>query len=80
VNAALEKRMAARKMLERQLLRLHRHAEEQDAGDVRRAAAARRRGQGQARPFHSYTMKQAVEERFILDVLKATRRWTATTS
>ena len=25
---------------ERQLLRLHRHAEEQDAGDVRRAAAA----------------------------------------
>ena len=33
---------------QRQLLRLHRHAQEQDAGDVRRGAAARRRGQGQA--------------------------------
>ena len=33
---------------QRQLLRVHRHAQEQDAGDVRRAAAARRRGQGQA--------------------------------
>ena len=41
VNAALEKRMATRKMLsQRQLLRLHGHTEEQDAGDVRRAAAA----------------------------------------
>ncbi len=33
---------------QRQLLRLHRHAEEQDAGNVRRAAAARGRRQGQA--------------------------------
>jgi type I restriction enzyme, R subunit len=31
------------------------------------------------RPFHSYTMKQAIQERFILDVLEATRRSTATT-
>jgi type I restriction enzyme R subunit len=30
----------------------------------------RRRGQGQAPPFHSYTMKQAIQEGFILDVLK----------
>src|SRR2546428_5590988 len=28
-------------------------------------------GKVKHRPFHSYTMKQAVEERFILDVLKA---------
>jgi hypothetical protein len=49
VNEALEKRMAARKMLTNaQPLRLHRHAEEQDAGDVRRAVAARRRRARQA--------------------------------
>ena len=36
---------------QRQLLRLHRDAEEQDAGDVRRAAAARCRWQGQAQAF-----------------------------
>src|SRR5205085_11151101 len=28
-------------------------------------------GKVRHRPFHSYTMKQAVEERFILDVLKS---------
>jgi type I restriction enzyme R subunit len=27
-------------------------------------------GQVKHRPFHSYTMKQATEERFILDVLE----------
>ena len=32
------------------------------------------------RPFHSYTMKQAIDEGFILDVLKTTRRSTAITS
>ena len=44
--------MEARKMLpERQLLRLHRHAQEQDAGDLRRAAAADgRQGQAPALP------------------------------
>ena len=26
------------------------------------------------RPFHSYTMKQAIQEGFILDVLRTTRR------
>ena len=28
-------------------------------------------GKVKHRPFHSYTMKQAIEERFILDVLKS---------
>jgi type I restriction enzyme R subunit len=37
-------------------------------------------GKVKHRPFHSYTMKQAIEEGFILDVLKATRQSTATTS
>ena len=65
---------------QRQLLRLHRHAEEQDAGDVRRAAAADAEGKVKHRPFHSYTMKQAIQEGFILDVLKNYTPVTATTS
>jgi type I restriction enzyme R subunit len=45
VNAEIEKRISSRKMLaERQLLRLHRHAQEQDAGVVRREARGRRQG------------------------------------
>jgi hypothetical protein len=55
---------------QRQLLRLHRHAEEQDAGDVRRAAAARRRGQGQAQALPQLHHEAGHQERFILDVLK----------
>ena len=72
VNAALEKRMAARKMLanasyfaftatpKNKTLEMFGEPLPPDAeGKVRH------------RPFHSYTMKQAVEEGFILDVLKA---------
>ena len=55
---------------QRQLLRLHRHAQEQDAGDLRRARAAGRTATVKHRPFHSYTMKQAIQEGFILDVLE----------
>ncbi|MBK6733133.1 MAG: type I restriction endonuclease subunit R [bacterium] len=71
VNAALEKRMAARKMLtnasyfaftatpKNKTLEMFGEPLPPDAeGKVRH------------RPFHSYTMKQAVEEGFILDVLK----------
>ena len=56
---------------QRELLCLHRHAQEQDAGDVRRALAAEPDGKVKHRPFHSYTMKQAIQEGFILDVLKS---------
>ncbi len=72
VNAALEKRMAARKMLKNasyfaftatpknKTLEMFGEALPPDAeGNIKH------------RPFHSYTMKQAVEERFILDVLEA---------
>jgi type I restriction enzyme, R subunit len=72
VNEALEKRMAARRMLtnasyfaftatpKNKTLEMFGDALPPDAeGKVRH------------RPFHSYTMKQAIEERFILDVLKA---------
>ena len=72
VNAALEKRMAARKMLanasyfaftatpKNKTLEMFGEALPPDA-----------EGRVRHRPFHSYTMKQAVEEGFILDVLKA---------
>ncbi len=72
VNAALEKRMAARKMLtnasyfaftatpKNKTLEMFGEPLPPDA-----------EGKVKHRPFHSYTMKQAVEERFILDVLKS---------
>jgi len=71
INAALEKRMAARKMLtnasyfaftatpKNKTLEMFGEALPPDA-----------EGKVKHRPFHSYTMKQAVEEGFILDVLK----------
>lgn len=72
VNRELERRMAARKMLanasyfaftatpKNKTLEMFGEAVPPDAeGKVRH------------RPFHSYTMKQAVEERFILDVLRS---------
>ncbi|NLV40519.1 MAG: type I restriction endonuclease subunit R [Candidatus Hydrogenedentes bacterium] len=71
VNAALEKRMAARKMLrnasyfaftatpKNKTLEMFGEALPPDA-----------EGRVRHRPFHSYTMKQAVQEGFILDVLR----------
>ncbi len=71
VNDALEKRMAARKMLtnasyfaftatpKNKTLEMFGSALPPDA-----------EGKVKHRPFDSYTMKQAIEERFILDVLK----------
>ncbi len=72
VNEALQKRMAARKMLsnasyfaftatpKNKTLELFGDALPPDA-----------EGKVKHKPFHSYTMKQAIDERFILDVLKA---------
>jgi len=72
VNEALERRMAGRKMLtnasyfaftatpKNKTLEMFGEALPPDA-----------EGKVKHRPFHSYTMKQAIEERFILDVLKA---------
>lgn len=71
VNQALEQRMAARKMLtnasyfaftatpKNKTLEMFGEALPPDA-----------QGKVKHKPFHSYTMKQAIEERFILDVLK----------
>jgi type I restriction enzyme R subunit len=72
VNEALEKRMAARKMLtnasyfaftatpKNKTLEMFGEPLPPDA-----------EGKVKHKPFHAYTMKQAIEERFILDVLKA---------
>ena len=72
VNEALAKRMAARKMLtnasyfaftatpKNKTLEMFGEPLPTDA-----------EGKVKHKPFHSYTMKQAIEERFILDVLKA---------
>lgn len=71
VNEVLEKRMAARKMLtnasyfaftatpKNKTLEMFGEALPSDA-----------EGKVKHRPFHSYTMKQAIEEGFILDVLR----------
>ena len=71
VNAALEKRAASRKLLANasyfaftatpkpKTLEMFGEALPPDA-----------EGRVRHRPFHSYTMKQAIEERFILDVLR----------
>jgi type I restriction enzyme R subunit len=72
VNEALERRMAGRKMLKNasyfaftatpknKTLEMFGEALQPDA-----------QGKVRHRPFHSYTMKQAIEEGFILDVLKS---------
>jgi type I restriction enzyme R subunit len=71
VNAALEKRMAVRKMLtnasyfaftatpKNKTLEMFGEPLPPDA-----------EGKAKHRPFHAYTMKQAIDEGFILDVLR----------
>jgi type I restriction enzyme R subunit len=75
VNDALEKRMQARKMLtnasyfaftatpKNKTLEMFGQPLPPDA-----------EGKVKHRPFHTYTMKQAIQEGFILDVLRAPRK------
>ena len=58
-------RMISGRAAQPQFLRLHRDAQVQDAGGLRRA-----RAEDGKPPFHLYTMRQAIEEKFILDVLQ----------
>lgn len=71
VNEALEKRMAARKMLTNAsyfaFTATPKNKTLEMFGEPLPADAE---GKVKHRPFHGYTMKQAVEEGFILDVLK----------
>jgi type I restriction enzyme R subunit len=81
VNAALEARMAARKMLanasyfaftatpKNKTLEMFGQALPPDA-----------EGKVKHRPFHHYSMKQAVQEASSSTCWRTTRRWTATTS
>jgi type I restriction enzyme R subunit len=72
VNEALEKRMAARKMLKNaSYFAFTATPKPRTLEMFGIALPADAEGKVKHRPFHSYTMKQAIEERFILDVLKA---------
>jgi type I restriction enzyme R subunit len=70
VNAALEQRMAARKLLTNAsyfaFTATPKHKTLELFGEALPLDAE---GKVKHRPFHSYTMKQAIEEGFILDVL-----------
>ena len=70
VEDAINRIMESRKMLPNaSYFAFTATPEEQDAGDLRRAVR-RRTAIVKHRPFHSYTMKQAIQEGFILDVLE----------
>jgi len=72
VNAALEKRMAARKMLANASYFAFTATPKNKTLEMfGEPLPPDPEGRVRHRPFHSYTMKQAVEEGFILDVLKA---------
>ncbi len=71
VNDALEKRMAARKMLANASYFAFTATPKNKTLEMfGEALSADAEGKIKHRPFHTYTMKQAVEEGFILDVLK----------
>ncbi len=72
VNAALEKRMTARKMLSNASYFAFTATPKNKTLEMfGEPLPPDSEGKIKHRPFHSYTMKQAVDERFILDVLKA---------
>ncbi len=71
VNDALEKRMAARKMLKNASYFAFTATPKNKTLEMfGEALPADAEGKVKHRPFHAYSMKQAVEEGFILDVLK----------
>jgi type I restriction enzyme R subunit len=72
VNEALERRMAAHKMLTNASYFAFTATPKNKTLEMfGEALPPDGEGKVRHRPFHSYTMKQAVEEGFILDVLKA---------
>ncbi|HXG69482.1 MAG TPA: type I restriction endonuclease subunit R [Gemmatimonadaceae bacterium] len=71
INNTLEKRMAARKMLKNASYFAFTATPKNKTLEMfGEAMPADAEGKVKHHPFHSYTMKQAVEEGFILDVLK----------
>ncbi len=71
INDALEKRMAARKMLTNASYFAFTATPKNKTLEMFGEAYPGEEGKVKHRPFHSYTMKQAIQERFILDVLKS---------
>lgn len=72
INEALERRMAARKMLANASYFAFTATPKNKTLEMfGTALSPGTDGKVKHKPFHSYTMKQAVEEGFILDVLKA---------
>lgn len=71
INDALEKRMAARKMLTNASYFAFTATPKNKTLEMFGEAYAGEDGKTKHRPFHSYTMKQAIQEGFILDVLKS---------
>ncbi|MBP86246.1 MAG: DEAD/DEAH box helicase [Planctomycetaceae bacterium] len=70
INDALEKRMAARKMLTNASYFAFTATPKNRTLEMFGDAFPGEEGKIKHRPFHSYTMKQAIEEQFIIDVLK----------
>jgi type I restriction enzyme R subunit len=71
VNDALEKRMATRKMLATASYFAFTATPKNKTLEMFGEPAPGLEGKVKHRPFHSYTMKQAIQEGFILDVLKS---------
>lgn len=72
INDALEKRIASRKMLENASYFAFTATPKNKTLEIfGEALPPDAEGKVRHRPFHSYTMKQAIEEGFILDVLKS---------
>jgi type I restriction enzyme R subunit len=70
INDVLEKRMQARKMLENASYFAFTATPKNKTLEIFGEPDPQPDGKVKHRPFHSYTMKQAIQEGFILDVLK----------
>jgi type I site-specific restriction-modification system R (restriction) subunit len=71
INDALEQRMAARKLLDNASYFAFTATPKNKTLEIFGDPFPREDGKVGHRPFHSYTMKQAIQEGFILDVLKS---------
>lgn len=71
INDALEKRMVARKMLTNASYFAFTATPKNKTLEIFGEPYPSEEGKVKHRPFHCYTMKQAIQERFILDVLKS---------
>jgi type I restriction enzyme R subunit len=71
INDALEKRMAARKMLTNASYFAFTATPKNKTLEMFGEPYPGEEGKVKHRPFHGYSMKQAIQERFILDVLKS---------